>query len=565
MKPSITLPDLTDGFLTTLLWVGPLVLVFLLVSLIVIHQWRAARRVSGGWVLLLGFIALLARIPGILSNKVTNIDEAQTIAHALTLIRSPEPWKHIDFTTNGPLNAYVYFIPHWMGLPIDYLVSHVILLLLQVLLVVTLFVTIRVWMGRDSAVITLIPLLAFLGFAQHQDFTHHSSEVWCIVPLSAAIALFSSFTLPPGPKRQSNWFWIGLLLGTVPFGKPQGAPPALLAALMILIWILVNYRGGRRWRAASWLIGGGLAMSTIFGVQLYLNGSLSDFFDLYIRANLLYAAQHGGGGGLLPHFLWGWAMRTEVALLFALTMVLLLWGVIRGRAMTSRERWVGVFILVIVYGGAYAVQRAGRAFDHYMLLFIFPGVFLLFGWGVSLLNRYRHRGYLISVTILIFVGYTVCYNRSIYHDRVKEFLGGGGWKLETSKLSAYVKKWADQPDDYITVYGYYNEIYVETQLPSAARLVTVYQHSSIWPELYMPYYYADLVAKRPAVIVDALDVPQDFREEIFVNRAAHSPEKIPQIWSFIQENYQLATVLDRGRVYVRNDRWGGGSAIAGQK
>lgn len=535
---------------------------FVIAFLLIIYQWGNGKRVEVKWVMLLCVAAFCARLPGVLSNKVTNIDEAQTLAHALTLIRNPMPWTSVDFTTNGPLNAYVFFLPHWLGFPKDYLVSHWILFALQVVLVVSIFVTIRNWYGRENAVLSLVPLLAFLGFVQHQDFIHQSSETWCIVPISAAIALFSAFSGKVGPQRASHWFWVGFLLGMVPFGKPQGAPPALLAGLLILIWLLANQKDRKRFAGAVWLVLGALTMTLFFACILFFNGAFEDFYNLFIKANLSYAAQHGTESPLIPGFIWGWAKRSEVIVMLWMTLLLVLFAFIRGSAKTSKDNYIGWFLVVVICGGAYAVQRAGRPFDHYLLLFAFPGLFLLFGWGASLLSRYRYRGHFLSVLILIFFSYLVVHNRIVYMSTASDLVSGSMTKIEPSAISRYVNKWATKPDDYITVYGYYNEIYVETQKPSATRTVTVYQHSVILPGLYTSYYYNDLVARQPVVIVDALDVPQDFRQEIFVNRRVHSPENIPQIWQFIQDNYELAETIDRARIYVRKDRWAMGEALS---
>jgi len=299
----------------TLAWFTPLVVIFLIISWLILRSVTAGKKVPAAWLLLLGGIAVLARAPSIAYNQVTNIDEAQTIAHALTLIRSPEPWKSIDFTTNGPLNAYVFYIPYWLGLPLNYLVSHVILVLLQALLVWMIFLTVRNWMGRETAVLTTIPLLAFIGFVQPEDFVHQNSETWCIVSFSAALAVFSGLTVSREGRNTAKWFLVGLLLGAVPFGKPQGAPPALMAALCMYLYLFLELQGRERLRALFALSAGGVTFFALFaGLTAYQEAAV-DFYDLYIRGNLHYASTFGSGFTLLPTFLWKWAMYSEVMVL----------------------------------------------------------------------------------------------------------------------------------------------------------------------------------------------------------------------------------------------------------
>ncbi len=539
----------------TLSWFIPLVLVFTAVSWVILKTVTAGKKVPAAWLLLLGGIAILARAPSTAYNHVTNIDESQTIAHALTLIRSPEPWKSIDFTTNGPLNAYVFFIPHWLGLHLDYFVSHIILVLLQVVLAWMIFVTIRNWMGRDSAVLTMIPLLAFLAFVQPEDFIHQNSETWCIVSLSAALAVFSGLTVSRERTGAAKWFIAGVLLGAVPFGKPQGAPPALLAALCMYVYLFEELRGRERWKALFALTAGGLAFFALFaGITAY-EGAAGDFYDLFIRANLHYASTFGNGFGFLPTFLWTWGLFSAVTALTVMVVVFTLFALVRGRAVTGRQKMVGLMIAAILLGGAYAVERAGRHFYHYMLIFVFPGLFLLFGWCLKQLETYRYKALLFSVGMLLFGGYILYINRKIYDKMTEGFFSQESRKLDIKPVSKYVSQLLE-PGDYLTVYGYYNEIYVETQFPSATRTVTVYQHSAVWPELYLPYYCRDLFQKRPAVFVDALDTPYDFWQEYFINRRDHSWEKIPQIREFIVQNYTLVKEVGKSRVYLRNDRLG---------
>lgn len=528
-------------------------LVFAWVSSRILKEWAAGKAIQPQWPALLIGITVLIRIPALLINEVTNIDEAQTIAHALTLIRSPEPWKSIDFTTNGPLNAYVFYIAEWLGLPIDYLVSHVILAVLEVILCVALFETARNWIGRQAALVMMIPLLLFMGFVQGADFIHQSSEIWCATALSSALALFSRLTRDPQKRTWKSWLLIGLLLGMVPFGKPQGAPPALMATLGIYAFILLFEKGRSRISAIAALTAGGLVFLLIFAGLVAWYDAWQDFVDLYIKANLNYAALYGKSLALIPSFLWGWGRYSGISMFFWLTVLLLGAGIASKGALSQRDKWVGILLLGIAYGGAYAVERAGRPFGHYLILYLFPGAMLLLGWSLQQLERARYRGYITAAGFLFLAGYVVLANRESYRTVAAAFSEDRPWELKMSPAARFVKQWVTDPDDYITVYGYYNELYVETQLPSATRTVTVYQHSAIWPELYTPYYCRDLMEKQPVVFVDALDTPLDFRQT-FVNSTQHSFERIPELRRFLHDHYQLVKVIDRNRIYVRNDR-----------
>ncbi|GAA4447626.1 hypothetical protein GCM10023091_42880 [Ravibacter arvi] len=533
-------------------WLIPVVVLFVLVSGKILLEWKKGERIDSIWIVSLAVITFLARVPVLLINRTSNVDEAQTIAHALTLFRFPAPWKGIDFTTNGPLNAYAFYLPDLLGLPVDFLTSHVILTVLEIIMVWAIYTTIVNWMNRETAAVTLIPLFIFLAFAQNEDFTHQSSEIWSAAALSVAFASFSDLTRRDD-KRFGQWVFLGLMLGMVPFGKPQGAPPALIFTACIFAYLVFELKGRAMLAAGAALVLGAVTVPGIFAMVITYYRAWTDFLDLFLIANLKYAEMHGGGVAILPSFLWKWGRYSGVSLLFLITMLICLPAVISGNKLSKRDRLIGVTLLLVTAGGAFAVEQAGRPFDHYLILFLFPGLVLLLAWGIHQLSNRKATWIALSGSFCLFLAFIVLANRATYQVIADAYKKGTPWRMEVSPVSAYVRKWIKDDRDCIAVYGYYNEIYVETQLPSATRTVTAYQHSVIYPELYTPYYCKDLLTNRPVVFVDALDVPQDFRQK-FVNRAGHSFVKVPAISRFLQEQYQLVNVIGRARIYVRNDR-----------
>jgi len=536
-----------------MIWFIPFALIFLLVTWKIVREWTEGQPIKIQWFGYLVAVTFLVRLPTLLYNRVTNVDEAQTIAHALTLMRFPVPWKGIDFTTNGPLNAYVFYIPAWLGIRLDYVVSHGILLGLLILLVWSLFVTLRNWLGRETAIMGIIPVLLFLAWGQRNDFVHQASEFWCVVPFSAALSLFSVLTIHPEKRKWYNWYLIGFLLGVIPYGKPQGAPPALMVAGFIFGYIAVTEGRKGFWKAIVPFGLGGLTLTAVFLTAVVANDALKDFFNLFIYANARYATLFTYSSGFIPTFIWGWGWFSGVSLVFLLALMTALLGWIYTKRLSQPEKWGAVLCVAVVYAGAFAVERAGRPFDHYLIVFLFPGVFLLYGWGVHLMQRVKYRAFVVYSGFVCLTGYLLYTNKMEFDGWVNQYTVAKPWHFTVSPVSQYVLEWATEPDDCITVYGYYNEIYVETQLPSAVRLVTVYQHSSIWPALYTPYYLNDLYTRKPVVFVDAIDGPQDFRQEL-VNRENHDLSQVPGLAAFLDEHYAFVKEIDGNRVYVRKDR-----------
>lgn len=520
----------------------------------IIWAWGRTTPIKSWWSAAIILLVLLIRLPVTLFNEVTNVDEAQTIAHALTLVNSPIPWKSLDFTTNGPLNAYIFFLPHWLGLRLDYLVSHLILLSLHALLCWSLYLSMRNWFGKANAAVAMIPVWIFMALVQASDFTHQSSEIWSCVSLSIALALFSRLSTSKSVAAGYwSWFFLGVFLGLVPFGKPQGTPPALMAALGILIFMIAQIQSLGKSRLTLFIIGGFFAPLTMLGIIWY-HGVWLDFYNLYINANLHYASVYGESG-LIPWFLMTWGKSNGVAFFFYVFLALFVAGLFwksSNKPLLSAEKWLGIWLVLITYFGAYAVERAGRQFPHYMLLFLFPGVFLLLGWAVNFWSTKANRVGVVAVAFIFLTCIAGYKNASFYTQFAQSILDGNSWRSRLSPTAEFVNQFVKK-GDYLTVYGWSNEYYVQTQLPSATRTVTIYQHTSVWPELYTPYYADDLEKNKPAVIIDALDASMYFLAE-WVNRKKYDPEHYPWLSSFLKKNYTLVNVIEKNRIYVRNDR-----------
>ncbi len=527
----------------------------LIASGVILRLWSKNKPIPAGWSILPAALTLLARLPATLYNEVTNVDEAQTLAHALTLIRSPIPWESLDFTTNGPLNAYVFFLPYWLGFKPDFLVSHLILLVLHAVIAGALYVTLRNWFGRNNAAAAMIPVWLFLAFVQAFDFIHQSSEIWSCMCLGVAVAIFSGLTAREERRRHlRQWFLAGLFLGLVPFGKPQGTPPALMAALCMLIYLLSGYGPARRKPLLLFLSGGLFAPAMLFISVLSL-GVWDDFWKLYIHANLHYAAIHGDSG-LLPRFIVTWGNTDGISAFFlsaaALSGLHLIVNKGPRPAQDPPAKWIPLMILLITYMGAYAVERAGRHFSHYMLVFLIPGVFLLYGWVVSLWSQTPRKGLAVGTAFLVLAGTVFLNNIKHYRYFSHGVLTERSWELKQSPTAVYTGRFLEK-NDYLTVYGWSTEYYVQTQAPSATRTVTIYQHTCIWPELYEPYYRKDLEKNRPAVIIDALDTPRPYLASS-INRGAQDPFRYGWLADFLNHHYVLSAVIDQNRIYVRKDR-----------
>jgi hypothetical protein len=110
-----------------------------------------------------------------------------------------------------------------------------------------------------------------------------------------------------------------------------------------------------------------------------------------------------------------------------------------------------------------------------------------------------------------------------------------------------------QPGDRLAVWGWHNQIYVETALPQATRE----SHSTrqLWESsqrdtYYRPRYMEDLNRNEPAFFVDAVG-PGAF---YFNDRDEFGHELFEELRSYIAAHYTLINDFGKLRVFFRNDR-----------
>src|SRR5690606_4331079 len=156
------------------------------------------------------------------------------------------------------------------------------------------------------------------------------------------LSLFSVLTIHPEKRKWYNWYLIGFLLGVIPYGKPQGAPPALMVAGFIFGYIAVTEGRKGFWKAIVPFGLGGLTLTTVFLTAVVANDALKDFFNLFIYANARYATLFTYSSGFIPTFIWGWGWFSGVSLVFLLALMTALLGWIYTKRLSQPEKWGAV-------------------------------------------------------------------------------------------------------------------------------------------------------------------------------------------------------------------------------
>ncbi|MEI8175490.1 MAG: hypothetical protein WCG78_01335, partial [Candidatus Omnitrophota bacterium] len=308
-----------------------------------------------------------------------NPDEPQFIAGAVRLLHDPVFWRSVDGTTSGPLNIYPLTLPAFLGFKLEYASSRLVGLALIISSVICLYYSLRVLYGRTVARLGVLPVASCVAFMRYYDYVHYSSEHVSIAILSGALLLICRYHVRSRVSgRAAPLFFIGLLLGAVPYAKLQAVPAAFLFACAALhsTWV---YSPGKQafLRRAGALALGGIFFSVIVGIILCRFSLWELFMVSYIRHNVFYAH---AANGFFFNSLQGLYMMVVVAdtrPLFFLLLCALIGSVILIIKKKGILSAVHMYAFANLCGAFYGVTYPGRPFGHYLLFLLIPAGFLI--------------------------------------------------------------------------------------------------------------------------------------------------------------------------------------------
>jgi len=510
-----------------------------------------------------GFILLAVilawRWPFTLATSELNPDEGQLIAGAITLAEDPVFWRSVDGTTSGPLNFQVLLPTHWLGIPQDFFNARLTGLLLIWSALWAGFGLLQSAYGPALGLLGSMPALAFFATASSRDFIHYSSE-----HVSLALVMISAWLLwtaqqgrspGHGPSR-GRWLAAGLFLGLLPWAKLQSAPLAVALAGWGT-WLALRQAElplHTRWRTVARLAGAALAPSIVYLSVTLIFGQGEHFYRGYIENNVIYASsdftllaaleklyEASLYIGDYPAFAIGPALTLAA---FAIALA----------ARLQRPDPLFYAGATMTAAAAIAVLAPRHGFQHYLLFTILP----LSWWSAAALNGLftavdssQKRVVLGLAFALVSVGLPVAvrskYAPSFMHGQFLE-----SWRNPYSEPSRLIRLHR-QPGDRLALWGWNNQLYVETQLPQATRE----SHSTrqIWESsqrdsYYRPRYMEDLRRNTPAFFVDAVG-PDSF---FFSDRLESAHETFDELRDHLAAHYVLIEDFGPLRVYFRRDR-----------
>lgn len=495
-------------------------------------------------------LLVFMRMPVLVFNREINADESQMLSHAITLYEDPVYWRSVDGTTIGPLDNYLLVIPKLLGFQINYTSGRTMGLLCTIGALLFVFLAMRNWFGESLARIAIVVPIIFLAFTQEADFVHYSSEQLPVFLLAAIIWLLSKISESKNPSPASA-FILGLVAGMMPFAKLQSVPQAMIIVLAALWVCYLHFKKTKQIRPLLFLLSGGLIFPVLLFIWAAANHVFSDFIDFYLLGNAIYAGENNWLS--IPVQMFNLITLSPDFKIYSLVLIVpVISGIIYSFLQKPDKKSETQFILpatliLLVLAGIYAATKSGNTFIHYLNFCIYPWI-LLAVYGTA--TRYKQFTVFSVIMLFWFVGNDAINYRKEHRLNTFESIGGAN-KLAENPVVKELKKFT-KPGDYMVVWGWQCQYYVEAQLAQG----TAENHSerSIFKHAlqttYLNRYLSDLKRTKPAVILDAVG-----KNSLWVqDKKTQGIENFPALASFVHQHYTLVSDKNDIKLFVRKDR-----------
>ena len=246
-----------------------------------------------------------------------------------------------------------------------------------------------------------MPVVTTIACMTFDDYVHYTSEHVSIAILSVALLMLCKLYFNGLIFNKRSIFFLGFIMGLVPFAKLQAVPIALSISLITLhiLWIRRNSIAQFLRNFYAFLLGSVLfPLLTMLYIFVF---SLQDvFWRSYILHNLYYANFFKDSSKFLAalYFVFG---PHDTRILFALTVIFFLLSlsflIYRFISQPQRERLSDTSIfflysLIILTASIYSVMKPGIFATHYLLFLIFPSGFLIGVLVGEFFKVYKYSG-----------------------------------------------------------------------------------------------------------------------------------------------------------------------------
>ena len=565
---------------------------------------------------------IVCRFPGLFVGQI-NPDEQLFLAAAHKLFRDPIFFRAVDCGTSGPLNIFPLMLPALFGISPDYASARLITILIIFASVYLFYRTFALLSDEAVARIAVLPAAGAFAVIKHRDFQLYISEYTPLILLAAALYVcVRTFQSPQSHARRVAG--LGLLTAAAFLTKMQAVPMIGAVSLMAIAYIYWSGHARRFWRPLVLFATGLASLLALNALVCAAAGVWNDFWMEYVVANYNYAQSHGAIAVEISRFV-DFVLSVEDIRLLVVTLLAILtayayqtmrreplsdlalflqMGAVSGvvgvagaaylRAggsgiaasagvfalallpgslvllyrnedrRAAPMRWFGLLtaaVLVSALVSVYAPHRPGVAFEHYLILLVFP-VTIAMAWplvagsggptckdagnGESSPDR-RDRA---LPFLLIFVTLTL----------LRQFSEAGSPGIVNfSGLPATVRPQGSdlidsftRPADGITIWGWDSPAYMGAgRFPATKDIVTpnLFRPDQEVRVYYREAYLRALRRQRPKLFVDA--IASSWGAAI-IGKTQHF-EVIPEINSYIQANYVHTLDAYGQRFYIRRD------------
>ncbi|MEM1058563.1 MAG: hypothetical protein AAGK14_04885 [Verrucomicrobiota bacterium] len=507
---------------------------------------------------------VLLQLP-LLAGWELGADESTWMAASKTLTLDPWFWHSVDGTTAGPLVLYPLTIFPALGWPLDYGFLRLLVILTGVASLACLYGLFCQLADSLWARLLILPYAAVLGSMAFEDQGAYNSEHPCILFLSLALYFIS--VVWRGESRRTLWLLAGagFLIGLMPYAKVQSVPLGVAVAGVTALWL-----GWRRdWPQLLVFVLSGLVPSLLLLVYLVSTGGVLHFWNSYIVGMLAFGEQGFFGfqlgywdrikrvfRRLLDPWFYGWLMGA----LLVLPGLLLMAGMNLAAWWRRYAYWWAVAVVLLV-AGFFVVVKPMNLWAHHFLFLYLPvclslGLLTLFAlkWRGSDgrdeppgIGFWMGAAYYLAALLVVPVSMAMERGNVVLVFSEEHFERSHQPSAAAERVLAYT-----EPGDRLSVWGYSNWMYVETNLAQGTReamsqfQIQLDKWNHPLADYYLQRYVDDLRQNRPRVIVDHVG-PDD----LFFRIPRYRIENYPLVWSYLQENYDLVEDSDSFRLYLR--------------
>jgi hypothetical protein len=552
---------------------------------------------------------LICRFPTLLIGQ-SNPDEPLFIVAADKLFRDFSFFRAVNLGTSGPFNIYPLMLPALFGITPDYASARLVALLAVFVSVYVIYRTFLLLTDDGTARIALLPTAGAFAVYKNRDALHYASEyiplVLCMIALYVCVKVF----LAPQSYKWKV-VALGVVASVTFLTKMQAVPIIGCISIAAIAYVYASGKPGGVWRPVLLFAAGLAPLLVLNGVICLATGAWNDFWMGYIVSNYQYTLakealnaqisqfadfvlgvadiplllvtmvasfaayvyysmrrgtvsdqalflQMGAAGGtaavvaaaLLRPGSIGIATSVVVVAIAMLPGFLIL-ACRNGELRSAPIRLFGLLLAAVLTAAlvaAYLPHKPFVAFEHYLLLLVFP-ITMSMAWPVLALSSDRGRRSPLPF-LLIFATLTLA--GQVCEAGSPDFIPFSDFHRTVQPLGSRVIESFTEPTDGIAVWGWDSPAYLGAGRAAATKdIVTVQLCYPTFKKIrayYREAYVSGLRVQRPKLFVDAIDSSwwrSDGKQFDF--------ETIPEIDTYIQSNY--AHVLDAygQRYYVRRD------------